>query len=87
MRRIATEIRASLDFQQGQVEDDSAVQRVVLTGPAVAVAGFAPALEAELGLPVDVRVIAGTDALNLDLLDAGCLTVAAGLAVADRPPQ
>jgi len=84
VRRIATEIRASLDFQQGRAEDSSAVQRVVLTGPAVAIAGFAPALEAELGLAVEARVVTGTDDLNLDLLDAGCLSVAAGLAIEDR---
>lgn len=84
VRRIATEIRASLDFEQGRVEDVSAVQHVVLTGPAVAVAGFAPALAAELGLPVEPRVAAGTDDRSLGLLDAGCMTVAAGLAVEDR---
>ena len=87
VRRIATEIRASLDFQQGRAEDGSAVQRVVLTGPAVAVAGFAPALEAELGLPVEARVVASADELGLSRLDAGCLSVAAGLAVESGPAQ
>jgi type IV pilus assembly protein PilM len=87
VRRIATEIRASLDFQQGRVEDGSAVQRVVLTGPAVAVTGFAAALGTELGLPVEARVVAGTDGLQLDMLDAGCLSVAAGLAVEQAPPS
>lgn len=81
VRRIATEIRASLDFQQGRAEDGSAVERVVLTGPAVAVAGFAPALEAELALSVEARVVASSDALGLSLVDSGCLSVAAGLAV------
>ncbi len=87
VRRIATEIRASLDFQQGRAEDGCAVERVVLTGPAVAVAGFAPALEAELGLAVEARVVASTDGLDLNMLDAGCLSVAAGLAVETSPPQ
>ena len=87
VRRIATEIRASLDFQQGRVEDGSAVERVVLTGPAVAVEGFAPALEEELGLAVETRVVASTDDLGLSTLDAGCLSVAAGLAVETGPPQ
>jgi len=81
VRRIATEVRASLDFQQGRVEDGSAVQRVVLTGPAVAVDGFGAALQAELGLEVEPRVVTSTDDLNLGPLDAGCLSVAAGLAV------
>jgi type IV pilus assembly protein PilM len=82
VRRIATEIRASLDFQQGRAEDGTAAaQRVVLTGPAVAVAGFAPALEAELGLEVQARVVDSSEQLKLGPLDAGCLSVAAGLAV------
>jgi hypothetical protein len=57
----------------------------VLTGPAVAVAGFAAALEAELGLEVEERVVASTKDLNLGALDAGCLSVAAGLAVQEGP--
>lgn len=81
VRRIATEVRASLDFQQGRAEDGSAVQRVVLTGPAVAVDGFEAALQAELGLQVEARVVTSVDDLNLGRLDAGCLSVAAGLAV------
>lgn len=85
VRRIAAEVRGSLDFHQGQVEDGSAVQRVVLTGPAVAVAGFAPALEAELGLEVQERVVAGAKGMNLDPLDAACLSVPAGLAVERSP--
>jgi len=87
VRRIATEIRASLDFQQGRAEDGCAVERVVLTGPAVAVAGFAPALETELGLAVQARVVASREDLGLSMLDAGCLSVAAGLAVETGPPQ
>lgn len=85
VRRIAAEVRASLDFHQGQVDDGTAVARVVLTGPAVAVAGFAPALQAELGLDVLERVIDGSKNMNLGALDAGCLTVAAGLAVEKGP--
>jgi type IV pilus assembly protein PilM len=85
VRRIASEVRGSLDFHQGQVEDGTGVRRVVLTGPAVAVAGFATALEAELGLEVQERVVAGAKDMNLNALDAGCLSVAAGLAVQEGP--
>lgn len=85
VRRIAAEVRGSLDFHQGQVEDGGAVQRVVLTGPAVAVDGFAPALEAELGLEVQERIVAGADGNELGRLDAACLSVAAGLAVEQGP--
>ncbi|UTI62552.1 type II secretion system protein GspL [Paraconexibacter antarcticus] len=75
VRRIAGEVRNSVDFHQGN-GIDGGVQRCVLTGPAVAVPGFAAALAADLGLPVDagdLRVPPG--------LEAGRLAVAAGLAV------
>ena len=85
VRRIASEVRGSLDFHQGQVEDGTGVRRVVLTGPAVAVGGFAAALEAELGLEVQERVVPGSADMNLGALDAACLSVAAGLAVAEGP--
>jgi type IV pilus assembly protein PilM len=80
-RRIAGEVRGSLDFHQGQANGTGAVKRVILTGPAVAVSGFAEALEAELGIEVAQRVIEGADAGSFGALDAACLTVAAGLAV------
>jgi type IV pilus assembly protein PilM len=80
-RRIAGEIRGSIDFHQGQGHGAGAVKRVVLTGPAVAVSGFSRALQGELGLEVQERVVAGADGRDLSVLDAACLTVAAGLAV------
>jgi len=83
-RRIAGEIRASMDFHQTQAGGDGAVRRVVLTGPAAAVGGFSEALEAELGLEVHERVVDGSSARELERLDAACLTVAAGLAIAQR---
>jgi type IV pilus assembly protein PilM len=83
-RRIAGEVRGSLDFHQGQANGDGAVKRVVLTGPAVAVSGFAAVLEAELGLEVQERVLAGAAGSHLSRLDAACLTVAGGLAVEER---
>jgi type IV pilus assembly protein PilM len=76
VRRIATEVRSSLDFQTAY-GDRGAVSRVVLTGPATAVPGFAHALEGALGLPVQEaqvdHVPAGVDARRI--------TVAAGLAL------
>ncbi|HUR84837.1 MAG TPA: pilus assembly protein PilM [Solirubrobacteraceae bacterium] len=85
VRRIAAEVRGSLDFHQGQVEAGTGVERVVLTGPAVAVAGFAPALEAELGIEVQERVVSGSKGVTLDPLDAACLSVPAGLAIEQSP--
>lgn len=85
VRRIAAEVRGSLDFHQGQADGAGTVQRVVLTGPAVAVDGFAPALEAELGLEVQERVVAAASGNDLGRLDAACLSVPAGLAVEEGP--
>lgn len=85
VRRIGAEVRASLDFHHGQVDDAPEVERVVLTGPAVAVPGFASALEAEVGVGVESRVVAGAQGASLSPLDAGSLSVAAGLAVEDGP--
>ena len=81
VRRIATEIRASLDFHRGQAEEGSDVERVVLTGPAMAIPGFSAALADELDLEVDERIVASNAAMKLRTLDAACLSVAAGLAV------
>jgi type IV pilus assembly protein PilM len=57
------------------------VQRVVLTGAAAVVPGFDDALAAELGLPVESGVVAGTP----EGLDPHLLTIAAGLAVEEAP--
>ena len=81
VRRIATEIRASLDFHQAQAADGVGVDRVVLTGPAVAVAGFSAALSAELDLEVEQRVVDSADAMGCSALDNASLSVAAGLAI------
>ncbi len=75
VRRIAGEVRNSVDFHQGY-DAENAVRRCVLTGPALSIAGFAPALEADLGLPV----VAGTLPVPPGL-EAGRLAVAAGLAI------
>ena len=77
VRRIAAEVRASLDFHHTQGDAGLAVERVVLGGPAVAVPGFGAALQADLGMPVEDRVVGG----DLSPLDAARLSVAAGLAV------
>jgi len=80
VRRIAAEVRGSLDFHQAQLQE-GAVDRIVLTGPATAIDGFAEVLESTLGLEVQSRVVASAAGLNLSPLDAGCLSVPAGLAV------
>jgi len=78
VRRIATEIRNSIDFHLAGTSGlaPQAVETVLLTGRALAVPGFASALQTQLGLPVEVRDVAGADPAA-----PGSHAVAAGLAV------
>ena len=80
VRRLAGEIRASLEFHSSQTAAGSDFDRAILTGAAVAVPGFAEAFSRELGMPVEARHVdvRGDAAETIDL--AG-LTIAAGLAV------
>jgi type IV pilus assembly protein PilM len=78
VRRIAADVRNTLDFHRGQGAS-GAVSRAVLTGPASAVPGFAAALESELGLPVVTGALVATP----EGLESARLTVAAGLAVSE----
>jgi type IV pilus assembly protein PilM len=80
VRRIAVEARNSLDFHAAQ-EAQPHVERVVLTGAALSIPGFAEALGAELGLPVAAISVAGAP----EKLNAGRLSVAAGLAITEAP--
>src|SRR4051794_7471183 len=73
VRRIAAEVRNSVDFHLGA---DQAVERVLLTGTATAVPGMAEALAEALGLPVQVAVVETPDGF-----DPGSFAVAAGLAI------
>ncbi len=76
VRRLAGEVRASLDFHQG-ANSGQQVERVVLTGPVIGVRGFVDGLTAELGLPVEIGVVAGAPSTG----DGGRYAIAAGLAV------
>ena len=80
VHQVADTVRNSLNFYRMQ-ESAEPVERAVLTGPAVAISGFADELSAQLHLPVESAVVA-TEAEGAD---AGRLTVAAGLALADTP--
>lgn len=80
VRRIADDIRNSLDFyrsQDGAIDMTSAV----LTGPASAVDGFSEHISAEIGLPVTCGAPTESRAGALHGLERGRLAVAAGLAV------
>lgn len=74
LRRIAAEARTTLDFHLGA--GAAAAERAVLTGPAVAIPGFAEALSERLALPVVAAQLAGPEGE-----DAGRFAVAAGLAI------
>jgi len=84
IRRIASEIRNSLDFY-ASAQSGSAVRRAVLCGPALEIPAFADALSRELGMPVERGDV------SLDSAEAGgdvprsLLAVAAGLSVAEGP--
>jgi type IV pilus assembly protein PilM len=75
-RRIAAEVRNSLDFHLAQ-GGSAVVERAVLTGPASSIPGFEVALASELGLPVTVGAVDGAPAG----IDGNRLAVAAGLAI------
>jgi type IV pilus assembly protein PilM len=80
VRRIASEVRSSLDFHRMQ-EDAGTVSRAVMTGAASAIPGFDVALASELGIPVEQGLVDGVPAG----IDAGRVTVAAGLALMEAP--
>jgi type IV pilus assembly protein PilM len=84
VRRIADEVRNSLDFYRAQA-GALAAERAVLTGPAVAIPGFADQLGAAIGLPVEEGIVTEARAGAYGGIDAGRLAVAAGLAVAEAP--
>jgi type IV pilus assembly protein PilM len=77
---IADTVRNSLNFYRMQ-ESSETVNRAVLTGPAVAIPGFATRLSEQLQIPVEGGVVSGASEGD----DLGRLTVAAGLAVEATP--
>jgi type IV pilus assembly protein PilM len=84
VRRIGDEVRNSLDFHVMQ-EGSNAVERIVLTGPAIAIPGFAELIGQQIGMPVEVGTVTEGKAGGFGGIDAGRLAVAAGLAVNEVP--
>jgi type IV pilus assembly protein PilM len=83
--RIIDEVRNSLDFyatQGGAV----VVERVVVSGSAVAVPGFVEQLGHGVTLPVEAGVVAEARPGALGSIDATRVAVAAGLSVAEVTP-
>jgi type IV pilus assembly protein PilM len=82
IRRIADEVRNSLDFYRVQ-PGASDVKDAILTGPAVSIPGFADQLGEQIELPVESGVVTEARPGALGGIDAGSLAIAAGLAVED----
>jgi type IV pilus assembly protein PilM len=83
VRRIGAEVRNTLDFHLMQ-EGSTAVEQVVLTGPAAALAGFPEQLGEQIGLPIDLgRAPEGTTGLAAG--ESARYAVAAGLTVEEVP--
>ncbi len=81
-RRVGDEVRNSLDFHSAR-EGSGALERVVLTGPAVAIPGFADEVASQIGLPSEVGLVAEAKPGGFGGVDAGRLAVAAGLTVTE----
>ncbi|HEX6024358.1 MAG TPA: pilus assembly protein PilM [Solirubrobacter sp.] len=79
VRELADGIRTSLNFFRTQDAAES-VGPGYVTGSAVAIPGFVERLGEALRMPLEARVVE-----HVESDDAGRLTVAAGLAVAERP--
>jgi type IV pilus assembly protein PilM len=83
IREIAGEVRNSLDFHRSQ-EGGGEVARVVLSGAALDLPGFAEALQEQLGNEVE-RESVHLDGQDLGGISAHRLAIAAGLAVEEAP--
>jgi type IV pilus assembly protein PilM len=81
-RRVGDEVRNSLDFHSAR-EGSAALERAVLTGPAVAVPGFADQVATQLGLPSEVGLVTEAKPGGFGGVDAGRLAVAAGLTLTE----
>jgi len=84
IRRIAAEIRNSLDFHLG-VHGENPIAHAVLTGPALDLTGFDVALGRELGLQLTRGEVALASPNAAGHVPMSRLAVAAGLSVAEGP--
>jgi type IV pilus assembly protein PilM len=84
IREIAGEVRNSLDFHRSQ-DGGGEVTRIVLSGAALDLPGFAAALQGQLGIEVHAESVSTTDAGLAGGLSAHRLAVATGLATTEAP--
>ncbi len=81
VRRIAGEVRNTVDYHLAQDTQGGGASRCVLAGAAAEIPGFADRLAHDLGLPVTVGRVAGAP----EALGAERFSTAAGLAVEEAP--
>ena len=80
VRRIGDDVRNSLDFYAMQ-EGSERVERLVLTGPAIDIPGFAEHFSEQVGLLAEVGVVDEARPGGFGGVDAGRLAVATGLTI------
>jgi type IV pilus assembly protein PilM len=87
-RRIADEIRLSIEYYHTTVPEARRVETTVMAGPGIAIEGLAAFFEQELGMPVQPRSMGQVHVKPgaLDGVEASELTVATGLAL-DQVPR
>ena len=86
-RRIADEVRLSMEYYHSTVPDAPRVDAAVMAGPGIAIAGLSTLFQHELGLPVEARSMGRIEVEPgaLDRVDGAHLTVATGLALDEVP--
>ncbi len=84
VREIAGEVRNSLDFHRSQ-DGGGEVSTVILSGPALQIAGFARALQSELGVPVVPQTVGMINEGSAGSVSPEHLAVATGLATEEAP--
>jgi Tfp pilus assembly PilM family ATPase len=84
IRAIAGEVRNSIDFHRSQ-EGGEGVSRVMLSGAALELTGFAEVLEGALGVEVHSATVGLADGHRLEGASPQRFAVAAGLATTEVP--
>jgi len=84
IHEISGEVRNSLDFHRAQ-DNGGEVSRIVLSGSALDLSGFAEALQLSLGLEVHSESVGLADAGLAGKVSTHRLSVAAGLATLEAP--
>jgi type IV pilus assembly protein PilM len=79
-RKIADEVRNSLDFHSMQMGTES-VERAVVTGPAISIPGFCEQLSDLARLPMETGIVDEAHPGAFGEIDGGRLAVAAGLTI------